>query len=148
MANLSYCYLEVFGSNFDVEKFSQIMSLPDAIIEKRDKVFYRSPIKALRKGNVSYWKTQKKYFKCNDDTHSIGFEEYEQEERFLVDFIKDYYHLRDVLCKYKNDTTETWFVAVYKALPNEQPAGVHFGYGLIEALHKIEASISTEIIFV
>jgi hypothetical protein len=145
MANLSYCYLKVFGSNFDAEKFAYDMALPDAIVIKRNKAYPKSSIRAIREGNVNYWKTPKKYF--TENSNGVLFAEYIDEENFMIDFIKQFYNLKEFICKYKNDTTETWFIAVYKASPNEKPTGVHFGHELIEALHKIEASISTEIVF-
>lgn len=146
MANLSYCYLSVFGANFKAEDFARVINMPGAVVTHKEKAYPSSPINALRAGNVSEWKTSREYYNFAS-SQSNPFTGYIYEERFMVSFIKRFCRLQELLCPYKNETTEIFFVAVYKGDFKEMPAGVYFGYELIEALHEIGASISTEIVF-
>ncbi len=143
-----YCYLEVFGSHFKAEDFSCEINIQDAIVRSQIKAYPRSPVKALRKGNVNSWKTPKKYYKGDKDDFINPFNDYLYEEKFMIRYIEGFYNFKNLLLPYRSDTTEVWFHAIYSILNESSPTGVFFGNELIKALSKIEASISTDVVFI
>ncbi|MDQ7090750.1 MAG: hypothetical protein Q9M50_08905 [Methylococcales bacterium] len=145
MPNLDYCHLKVFGSDFQAKNFSDDMNILNAKILYREKNYPRSPVTALKLGRVSTWKTPKAYFSHDGVTNP--FKIYLNEERFMLNFLKKFYELQKILLPYKNETVEIYFSAIYTASVEEKSTGVYFGVELIEALCKLEASISTEVIF-
>jgi hypothetical protein len=145
MAKFWYCFIKVFGSDFNAIEFANTINIPGAEVTHKAKAYPSSPLKALQAGNISTWTTPKEYYEANS-TFSTPFSDYIYEEEFMVSYIKKYSFLPELLYPYMNETTEIFFVAVYKGEIEEKPAGVYFGHELIEALHEITASISTEIV--
>ncbi|WP_221794887.1 hypothetical protein [Oceanobacter mangrovi] len=149
MPKLVYCYLEIFGSNFDAARFSVLEGVPkgDVFYQKSATPKLRSPVKAVRQGNVVYWRTDKKYFSIDGVDDYEVFHDYIYEEDFLIDFLNDHIGLIEVLKPFENETTEIWLVAIYEASINDRPSGMHIGNGLIMALNSLSCSFSTDIKF-
>lgn len=148
MARLFYLYLEVFGSDFDTGGFCREVGFQGAKVHRRMGNEPRHTIPAFVKGNVCSWETPRHYYKpeYNDDTALFSFD-YIFEQQAIVSYINKLLYINDVLPRYRTDTTETWLHLIYGATEDEKPAGVFFGKELIDALHRLGASISTEVVF-
>lgn len=147
MTQLYYYYIEVFGSNFDAEGFCKDVNLVGAEIYRREKSRPCSPIRAIVKGNVNSWQTPKHYYNLDETEEINPFLNYLYEEKAVVSFVNGLQYINKILPPYRTDTTETWLHLIYLATEEEKPAGVFFGKELIEALCKLGASITTEVVF-
>jgi hypothetical protein len=149
MPKLIYCYLNIFGSDFDAASFSVLDGVPkgDIVHQKSAAPKLRSPVEAIRQGNVVSWKTDKRYFSKNGIDNYEIFHDYLYEEDFLINFLNDHMKLRKLLKPFENETTEIWLVAIYEASLNDRPSGIHLGSGLIMALSNLNCSFSTDIDF-
>lgn len=148
MPRLLYCYVSVFGSNFDAEGFGSEVNLPGAEIGQRERSYSRSPIRALIQGNVHEWKTPKHYYKYDSVDISKPFSDYLYEEKAIVSFVTEMQYINDILPAYRTDTTEIWLHLVYGVTNDEIARGVFFGKELIDAAYKLGAAISTDVTFV
>lgn len=148
MARLLYFYVEVFGSNFDAEGFCREVGLQGAEVRRLKGNEPRHPIRAYARGNICSWQTPRHYYnpENNDDTVLFSFE-FIYEQKAIVSFVNDLQYINDILPRYRTDTTESWLHLIYGATEEEGPSGVHFGTEFIEALYKLGASISTEVVF-
>jgi hypothetical protein len=99
MSDLVCCYLQVFGSNFDVEKFSSQVGLPEGNVffPKSKDPKPRSPIKAIRQGNVAYWQTKKEKFSKDSIINYEIFHEVNYENEFLIQYVRDNFFLKEFL---------------------------------------------------
>lgn len=148
MARLFYFYIEVFGSNFDAEGFCKEADMPRAETQRSEKSIVNHPIRAHAKGNVSSWRTPRSYYKSeaiNDD--QLYCFDFIYEDKAIVSFVNSLQYINDILPRYRTDTTETWLHLIYGATKEEKPAGVHFGKELIDAVHRLGASITTDVVF-
>lgn len=149
MPKLIYCYLDIFGSEFDAASFSVLDDVPkgDIVHQKSTAPKLRSPVKAIRKGNVVSWKTEKRYFSEKDIDNYEIFHDYLYEEEFLISFINDHMNLKDLLIPFENETTEIWLMATYETSLHDRPSGIHLTKSFVSALSKLNCSFSTDIKF-
>lgn len=151
MARLSYCYLLVFGGDFEVDKFACEANVLDAVVETRNYPMSRPIARLVKKSEVKSWTSSRAYFDLEESMSSDVVERtmslQNQQEKFLIDFLKNYDHLKDVIKKYRDGIVEVSLVVVYEGEPNERISGVYFGSSLVASLHELGASISTDVIF-
>jgi hypothetical protein len=149
MSDLVCCYLQVFGSNFDVEKFSSQVGLPEGNVffPKSKDPKPRSPIKAIRQGNVAYWQTKKEKFSKDSIINYEIFHEVNYENEFLIQYVRDNFFLKEFLVDFASDSLEIWLVVIYRSKSDARPTGSFVSRDLIKELAVLNCSISTDYLF-
>ena len=149
MPSLVCCYLQVFGSNFDAEKFSSQVGLPegDVFFPKSKDPKPRSPIKAIQRGNVAYWQTKRKFFSKDSIINYEIFHEVNYENEFLIQYVRDNGFLNKFLIDFVSDSLEIWLVVIYEARSDTRPTGCFISRDLIKELSVLNCSISTDYLF-
>lgn len=150
MSRLYYCYVSVFGSNLEVDELYSAIGDPNATVSnwKRQSPDSRSSIAALREGNVRKWESAKEYYV---QKMKLGSEpklwDYTAEEEHIRRCVRRWIFIRNVVSQFRTETTEIWLHLIYRAGATERPAGVFFGKKLLDSVHELGASITTEVIF-
>lgn len=145
MPRLSYCYLGIFGAGLDVDGLKAAIGDPDAtvhVLGRRVSPEPRSSIPALQKGGVREWKSPRRYYVASNAFPPWDFT---AEENFVCQYLSEWLGIRDVLPRFRTDTTEVWLHLIYQASESERPTGVFFSRRLLDVVHEIGASISTDV---
>ena len=143
MLKLKCCYLQVFGSNFNANDFSIAIGGIGSV-KHNNKAYDKSPIKALRLGNVQYWQSEEKYFDSHESTNV--FTDYLCEHEFIISFLRDYEFMIPNIKKYYTHSTEVWLNAIYTTNGiYEEMSGYFLSQTLITELAKFPASFSSSI---
>lgn len=145
MAVLNSFNITVFGSDFDVDSFSREINVGGAKVSSTSKAYPRSPVCALRRGNVGRWSSPRVAY-YSENKFADEFDDYLYEGSALVNYIESYVWIIPIYERYKNETTEIWLQATYIASKDEPPAGVFISRELVFALASMGASISTEVL--
>lgn len=151
MPIFSYCYVSIFGSGLDAEELKAAIGEPNATVVKvgRNKPSEpRSPVPALRTGNVWEWNSPYEYYvQPTEIRDTVVWDDYLIEEEHIIRCLQRWMPIRKVLPQFQTETTEIWLHLIYRARADERPAGVFFSRGLLDAAHELGVSISTDVAF-